>query len=538
MDTLISLSNTCDDNFVVEFNIVPSIYENTYWNENQRVIFEGERELDGLISENKNRIQALNFDIEKLTNTADGLDYMIAVASGVLTGIIDIFYVGEIDFATEKVKIDEQVNKFIMNYAKKKGFEGDRLKDAIAHLEKKFPVAQDNIWSGKGFSSAITHHLDDLAHHPTIFGLVSAIIVRFFRVGIFNDKNGEWHFEFVETDISDFKKIWAPIVISGVVHWCVNIVEAGLEDKLDVEIPEPIHKFLKALASAPALIEVLKVTDNWVGHLVSDMGGSKNTAGGGMGIPGLFISLLKEISSIPGIKDTELPEIINKLYVKHKIDMRTELAVVNILGKQAIPVAINEILVRSFYFIRHLIEEYNLHKNLKDINWERTIPIGNRTIERMITISSGTFMAVDMADAAIRSATKPSSVNPAAFAGNMLLCVNFVGVGRFGVAVATDVGMELKRNKKLDERIKLYEELIILSNANVSYKQADMWISVESTGKSIAEAYATIQKSMIFFSESIEEIRNNLGNISEYVESVESKNPGLIDEISDILMWG
>ena len=38
------------------------------------------------------------------------------------------------------------------------------------------------------------------------------------------------------------------------------------------------------VAMTPALLEIAKCADNWFGHLVSDMGGSKNTAGGGMGM--------------------------------------------------------------------------------------------------------------------------------------------------------------------------------------------------------------------------------------------------------------
>ena len=41
-------------------------------------------------------------DIERLTNQADGVDYAIAVSSGIIAGLIDIFFVGEWDFKNAK----------------------------------------------------------------------------------------------------------------------------------------------------------------------------------------------------------------------------------------------------------------------------------------------------------------------------------------------------------------------------------------------------------------------------------------------------
>ena len=80
-----------------------------------------------------------------------------------------------------------------------------------------------------------------------------------------------------------------------------------------------------------------------------------------MGIPGLFISLLKELSSLPLLKTTRLPEFVSDLYSKNKIDLRSELAVVEFLGKQSIPVIVNECIVRTFYFVRRLIKEKQDH---------------------------------------------------------------------------------------------------------------------------------------------------------------------------------
>lgn len=538
MESIINLRETCDD-FAVEFEVLPALDLKVITDERRKEILENLVSLDAIIAENRKSIDLMNEDIQKLTNSADGFDYMVSVASGVITGLIDSFFVGEFDFKKAKEKSNKQVNNMVMKYAKLRGYKGDRLAGAVDFLEKKFPVAQDNIWSGKGIGVGTkNHHLADLAHHPTLLGLAAAIAVQFFRMGIFVNRDGQWHFEFVDTDPKELLKIWMPVIISGLLNWLVYMVEAHYEDKMDEEIPKPIHTIVKMLANAPMAIEILKVADNWVGHLFSDMGGSKSTAGGGMGIPGLFISLLQEIAGLPFLKDTGLPQLVNDLYVKQKIDMRAELAVLNELGRQAVPVIIGEILVRGFYFVRHLINEIKIHESLRDICWNNVIPFGNRTIARMMTISSGTFMAVDLADAAIRSATNPMSVTLPTFFANMALRVNFVGVGRFAVAVGTDVGMGIKRSKLRNERIKLYNEQIFLCDAKVFYKQADMWISAESAEKTIEEAYGMMEKTTVVLVESMQEIESNMKKISEYIPEIEKKNKGLLDEMDDILTWG
>lgn len=169
-------------------------------------------------------------------------------------------------------------------------------------MEGKFPVDQDNVWKGLGISSTKLHHLEDIAHHPTILGLVASIAVCFFRTAIFVDDEGKWHFVLLETGKKEIVKRWTPVVISGVLRWLVYLAESKYKETNSKELPKPIHRLIVALSYSPAVIEILKVVDNWFGHLVSDMGGSKNTAGGGMGIPGVFVSVLKEISSLPLLK--------------------------------------------------------------------------------------------------------------------------------------------------------------------------------------------------------------------------------------------
>ena len=494
-------------------------------------------EIEARMRANQEFINKINVDIDRLTNNSDSLDYTVAVASGLLTGMIDSFFVGEFNFAELKSDADKHVNKFIENYAKFRGYKGRGLEGAIKFLEGKFPVDQDNVWKGLGISSARLHHLEDMAHHPTILGLVASIAVIFFRTAFFVDKEGKLHFVLLETDMKDIVKTWAPIIISGILRWLVYLAESKYIEKNSKELPKPIHRIIVALSYSPAVIEVLKVVDNWFGHLVSDMGGSKNTSGGGMGIPGVFISILKEISSLPFLKDTKLPRFISDLYSIEKWDLRSETAIVEYAGKQAVPVVLNELLVRTFYFVRHLISEYKKNECWKDIDWNNVIPWRNRTITRMMTIATGTLVVVDATDAAIRSALK-SGGEPAILFANIILRINFIGVGRFSIAIGTDLYMGYKCNNQKNERMYRQTEQIMLSSAKLYYKQAGMWMVAKDTEEAIKKMEQDSIEALTFMQDSVSDIGQNLHDMTLYAKDIENKNPGLLSNISNILKYG
>ena len=527
-----------NDDFKIEYEILPA-FDKKYLDPRRAEIAEKIADIDAQRAEFDAKIDELNTEIERLTNHADGFDYSVAVGAGVLCGLIDSLFVGEFDFDRGKVHSYELVNRFITKFAKLNGYDGDRLNGAISFLEKKFPVAQDSIYRGTDIGvGAKNHHLADFAHHPTLLGLTASVLVQFFRLGILVNRNGEGHFEFISTEPKEMLKIWLPVIISGTLMWMVNIAESKYKDEIDEKIPKPIQKLIKSLAAAPLVLSILKVTYNWVGHLVSDMGGSKNTAGGGMGIPGLFISLLHEISSLPIINKTELPKIVNDLYAKGKWDMRSELAVFNELGRQAIPVLIGEILVRTFYFVRRLIQECREHEGkAEDINWRNVIPFKNRTIARMMTIESGTFTAIDLADAGIRAAIKNGAPANPLFWKDFILRVNFVGVGRFIIAVGTDIGMGIKRQQLVKERMQYRSESGMLQIAKIYYLQEDMWIEAKDTEKAINEMTAAAERTIIMFVETWNKNLESFEKIGEYAPKAEQHNPGLIKEMSDILKW-
>lgn len=511
MNSTVSLKSSCEDDFSVEFDILPLVDISKPLDERKEKILQGLSSVDEVLAENQSKIDELNVELEKLTNAADGIDYMVAVASGILAGIVDSVWVGEFSLEEANKWGNEKVNNFVQKIAQSQGYEGDNLEGAVRFLEDKYPIAADKATNK--FGGGLQHHLRDFSHHPTPIGLFFSLLTQFTHKVYGTDTAG--NFLVVDVGNTLIGKNLSEKVMYGIVHWFF--------------------------------------------HMVSDMAGSSTAIAGGKagtGVPGPIVSMLKELSALPIFRNVNekgykkfsvwLSKLFNGTLLdkngeKQKFDLRTEIGIAHEVGKQAVPVLINECIVRAFYFIRRLY--YELRDNhvksfadLKNINVHNILPFKNRTIVRMLTIASGTFVAVDMADASVRAIIK-SGFSPA-FLGNMILRVNFVGIGRFAIAVGSDVSMGVKRNRARNERIKLYTEQIALTEVKIFYKQADMWIAAESAEESINKAYIMMERTSVFYAESMQEIADNLQKIGSYVSGIQEKNPGLVDDILDVLKWG
>lgn len=490
--------------------------------QNRKKYFEQKAsEIQDEIDIKQSEIDSLDSEIEKLTNHADAFDNIVSVGSGIIAGIIDSLWVGEFSFDRGTEWGDEKVNKFVIQTAQKKGFEGKDLEGAIKHLETKFPLASDS--NTPDFGGGRQHHLRDYAHHPNLVGLLFSMLTQF----------------------------------TG------NSYGTGTEGSfLKVEVKN------KAFIGEDLSQKLLFGTVFWFFHLVSDVSGSSgtiSTGGRGTGLPGPLVSLAKHMSSLPIFNETDkngnkvISVWVSKLFngtlfaerdkegklIKESVknfDLRSEIGVSYELGRQAIPVILNECIVRGFYFIRRLyieLKEKNIHKivDLNKVDWDKTLPFKNRTIVRMMTIATGTFTMVDMLDASIRGAIS-SGANPAIFAKEFFLRLNFVGVGRFTVAISTDIYMGVKKRKARNDRIAVVSEQFHLMNAKVFYRQAGMWVTAEDTERAINEAVITMDATMKKWVGIWYDNRESMSNVRGHLQQKIEKNEGLDNDINDIINWG
>ncbi len=397
-------------------------------------------------------------------NKADKIDYLLAVASGTIAAAVDIFYTGEFSLVEGRQWGNDTINKFVKRMAKWNGYKGDDLSGAIKFMEKSFPLAADK--NTPTFGGGLQHHLRDFSHHFSLGGLMCSIFTQFTKKVIGTDTNGN-------------------LII-------VDVVDNTFIGK---DIPQ----------------KIVYGTVHWFFHMVSDMAGSNATAGDGTGIPGPIVSLIKKLSSLPFFRDKKIGDIefhtwvsklfngtllgkrdeAGKLLEPMKFDLRTEIGILHGIGKQVVPVLINEAIVRSFYFIRRLSDELNREEiksfnDFKKINVEKILPFNNRTIKRMVTVSSGTLVALDAADAAVRAGLKNGpSLH---FFVDFAVRINVVGVGRFIVACKADseyIAEDIREAKKnRDERLAKEQEfeksIVELNCLSLDFEEMRILYSLEN----------------------------------------------------------
>ena len=366
---------------------------------------------------------------DRNVNKADRIDYLIAVACGIITGLIDSFWVGEFSLERANTWGDKKIEEFVIKVAKLDGYTKNDLGGAIKYLEGKHHLASDG--NTNDFGGACQHHLRDFTHHFSIAGLICSLFTQFSGKVIGTETSG-----------------------------IIKIVEIKNKDYIGENFEE----------------KILNGTMGWFLHMVSDMDGSSETAGKGTGIPGPFLSLMKEMSALPFFKNlkfnnTQVSTLISKLFngtllakkdengkIKEpvKFDLRTEIGMMHELTRQMVPIIINECLVRGMYFVRRLYiaikeMEINSFSDLKRIKPSDILPFNNRIISRMITVASGTFTVIDTVDAMIRAAVKARGINVDMVIG-FAARVNYVGIGRFILACKTDLNYVMDNTKESSAR--------------------------------------------------------------------------------------
>lgn len=331
-------------------------------------------------------------------------DYIVAASSGLLTAALDILLVGKTTLKDANTWGTEQVNDFVIKAANKLGYKGNDLKKAVEKLQG-FHIPGDVVMNS--FGGGTQHHLRDFSHHPTIVGLAFSLLTQFTERVYGTDVFGV------------FKSVPVP---SGMY--------------LGKTIPE----------------KILFGTVHWMFHMISDMAGSSGSIGkrtSGTGLPGPFLAFMKEVSSLPffqSFKDEKginefskwLSKLFNGTVTKDgvRFDLRTELGLIYNQTIHSLPVIVNELIVRGYFLISRLCVEIH-NKNIKSIKQldkieiSKIIPIKQRKLTRMLTISTGTFFAITTSVTVIRGVATENYAD-------IFINLNFAGIARFVVAVKKD----------------------------------------------------------------------------------------------------
>ena len=440
--------------------------------------------------ENARKIDDLDKKIDNLTNQAYLLDYSVAIGSGVISGLIDAFFVGEFSLDNAKKWGEEVIEKKIM-----KGSDAKNLKNRVNFLEGKYPSIGDQVSSSFGNQN---HHFYDFTHHKSPLGLIASIISQF----------------------------------TGVVY--------GIDPKTGMIKGVSVPNFQSSLKDNNVFEKLTKAIINWNGHLLSDMAGSSNSiakGNRGSGILGPIGSSLVEFSSLPIFRDkngrNEFNERLSKAFIEKQLDYRTEKGIVHETSKQFLPVIVNESLVRFYYSIRQLtkiIKEKKI-KKFSDIDFDTIKEVifpNNRTINRMLTISSGVMTAIDLSDAMFRSKGTVSG---------FALRINYVGLGRFSFALTKDCIQGFHKSISINERIELISERNKLLNKKTYILNEGKRIQLDNNEIEIKQIEDVINNVSSKIQTIHHENNNDLNNISSSMDKMKDKNEDLLDDMKDILDW-
>ena len=378
-------------------------------------------------------ITELNETIESIKDlkpNCDKLDYVLSASSGALCGIIDIFLVGKPGESPLANITDKWFENRVKSFAKMCHPEGknfDSLESSLRFLEKKFKIPYDQTGLGDAGKAvlglnAYNHHFKSLAHNPSILGLFFSILDQFSNT--------------------------SHIISDG------QLISLQNADK----------KWELRGGNIPSKLFCGFV--NWFGHLVSDVSGSQSSARNnsrGMGIPSPLWTWTNDLIAIKSklnIPITKIDKTMNQLALEifeKGYDTRFQTA-------QAIPVFINELIVRLIYSVRRLywyFTETTKEERSFSLIWKKCEPFSNPTVKRMLTIAHGTFCLIDAGDATIRAFIAGGGYfNPVEF----FLRLNIVGVGRFAISLYGETKRVITYNYAKKETEFAEKEKVILEN--------------------------------------------------------------------------
>lgn len=365
--------------------------------------------------------------LKKITPECDKTDYILAVCSGAICGILDIFLIEKPGESLIGDVTDRWFENRTMDFARLCGWNdkgNGMLSSAIKYLEKKFKIPYDQRGAGDVASGVFdlnpkNHHFKSLGHNPTLLGLFFSVLDQFSNTS---------HF------------------VSG--GELISLQEA--DSKFELYGNDVPGKLFCGFV-------------NWFGHLISDMAGSSGSKGRGMGIPSPIWSWTNDIIAIKrkfNISENEFDKSINELALeiyKQGYDVRFQAA-------QMIPVFINELLVRLVYSIRRLIKYLtttNKEERSFSLLWNNCEPFSNATVKRMLTVAHGTFCLIDAGTAAAQGfVAGGGSFNIVEFA----MCLNIVGVGRFAISLYGEVHRGIQRSSLNEDAIVLRRQKLILED--------------------------------------------------------------------------
>ena len=394
-----------------------------------------------------NRIQE---SLKSYTCTASLLDYAVAAISGILAGAIDVFLIKDtVPVGGNQKPVREQ------------------LTEGIQRIESKEKIPKTAMHAAvKPSISGINPVLEKCASRADPIGLAAAVLLQLNYIGIQDSKEKKTKILPEGLSKADGTILVVAAAFVGILKWLSSISEIREEEQPDTGF-RLLSRIQALIRSAPAFRSVVNEIEKWQKQLPNELKCSKGNKDDAPGIERVFSSFFIMLGGLPAFHDTNLNKAVNMIQQARRLGLN-EVPVIRSLSRQAFPVLINEIIVRTVFFAGRLAGELSGKEGISDIDWRKVVPFGNRDIDRMLAISSLTLATADIADAALHAAMD-SGGEMALFMTKFVTRFNFVAAGRAVVALTKEISneraeAELIHMKRLLTESKTVKALEILQN--------------------------------------------------------------------------
>ncbi|SCZ81331.1 hypothetical protein [Pseudobutyrivibrio xylanivorans] len=388
----------------------------------------------------------IDADFDNDVNEVDYSYYAIAVSSGILTGVLSQLNLFQKKLDNINGWKDKDWNNYVVCAAQMAGYKKNDYSGACAFLKDRIISYVDDSLKSE-VQESFNQYLAFLSNHPSIAGLAFSILSQYSEKRYsFSDKGikAEPVPKYYAIGRNHVEKL-----AYGFLYWVFNLGIDTVVSKRnildDIKIPREVTKLLKELYKLP-LFDKFPHGYNEAEKLYSQ-----------------WIKIIFEKSKYQDeqgeIKNFDLKDVIQKLEDRCK--------------NESLPIIVNECIVRCFYLIKKLViecKEKQIHsfKEFEKIEVENVLPFNNRLVSKMILISSGCFMGVNIAGATVKAITA-AKAGKRDFKDVLLAEISVAGVGRFVFAVIADskywsddiqiILQRREKNKKVNKQAE--EEKII-----------------------------------------------------------------------------
>ena len=360
--------------------------------------------IKGWDSTNTEGIDIIDVEFNGKVKASDREAYLIAMISGVIAGMIDYTVVGKTDYKDilSKLAIDpnnldiEQVKKLLVILAGMYDSNLAQLGKFDSLLDETLGLAEKTLHNAPRYKAMVKDFASDMSIRALVVAIVGRIIG--YRIGL--DENGDLTFEKINDP--DFKRLSLRIKIQlAFTEWLFNQVDTYRTTKKFEGEVQGIFSFKKGIAS---LKNAIKEIAN--------------------------LRLFREGT----IEGTTAYEWFKSKMIEDESDNDEFLDLKKILIKQAIPVAINKALIRTYMFIDKFtrdLKEKNVRsiEGLEFVNPAYMSEYDRKRCDLLEGVAGLIFEAMDLAGAGFSAAKRADKGgNPAEVLYSFATEVNVVNI--------------------------------------------------------------------------------------------------------------